>query len=604
MDKKRTNAVSVLLIVIVGLTIYFNALGNEFVWDDQVLISKNPLIGSWGNIPRVFTTRLYWNKNPNVVKSDIKTIDFYRPLQTISYMLDFSFWKLRPAGYRLTNILLHIVNAIFLYSLLNLISNNQKVSCAAALLFVCHAVHTQAVTYIAGRADILAGLFLLLLMILYIKRFQFAAVISFALALLSKEIAFIFPFVLAAYEICYGSEKRTVRQRLLYRVGPFFMVSIAYIVLRFFALNLTAEALFQSKIAFYIRLITMPRIIIEYIYLLFLPLNLHMQRFIMFSTSIFDIRVIISVIALGCLFAAVYINRRRFKIVSFGMLWFFIMLFPALNVFATLNAQMSEHWLYLPSLGFFMALSTVMVSMYGAGSTHAVKRFSKAAITGIFISAVVLYSVLTFERNKDWKDNTTIYADTLRYAPHNSNVRYNIGNAYFRMERYDDALAEYLASVKIDPRLVGSYINIGGIYDSRGEHERALEVLREGARANPGHAFLYQAMGAINIHAARYSDAIAAYKKAIALGPGSADLYSGLGIAYLKGGSYSESETSLKKALKLSPRSADIHYYLGVVYFYKKNLKKAEDEWRTALRLNSGHALAREGVENLNRIKK
>ena len=89
-------------------------------------------------------------------------VNFYRPLQVASYVVDYSLWGLNPAGYHLTNILLHVGVAIALFYFLNLLFGSQKISLAASLLYAVHPAHTQAVSYILGRADILCALFLLL----------------------------------------------------------------------------------------------------------------------------------------------------------------------------------------------------------------------------------------------------------------------------------------------------------------------------------------------------------------------------------------------------------------------------------------------------------
>lgn len=592
MDKREINSIAILLIIIAGLGIYCNTLQNEFVWDDFVLIGNNDYVKDWGYLPQILRSSLYCNKNPNLVKLDKESSDFYRPLQTISYLVDHTVWKLNHGGYHLTNMLLHILTALLLYGFVGLISNNQKMSFAAALLFVCHPIHTQAVTYIAGRADVLSGLFLLLMLILYIKELYVAALASLALALLSKEISLIFPLILVAYEISFGGEKRTIKQNLIRRLGPFFALSFVYVLMRLTVLNFATESVFRAKMDFYIRLVTAPRIAIEYIRLLFFPLKLHMYRYITVSRSILDIRVIIAVIVLACLFAAMCMSRRRSRVIFFGMLWFFILLFPVLGVFAALNAQMAEHWLYLPSMGFFVVLSSIISRIYDM-------RSAKVLIVAIFIAVVAASSFLTFERNKDWKDDFTIYANTLKYSPYAADVHYNMGNAYLRKEMHDEALAAYQESIRLKTNIMGSYINIGGIYNSRGEHEKALAVLHKAARIDPEYALIYQAMGVVNITTERYKDAIKAYEKAIELDPELVGGYGGLGVAHLKTGSYRKSEHYLQKALKLMPYHADLHYQLGTVYFYKGNLKKAEIEWKRALDLNPNHRLARDSIEKL-----
>src|SRR3989338_6713361 len=177
---------AILLILVLSVITYFNAFANRFVWDDRALIIENELIRDWKHIPQIFTNELYRTSAP---------VSFYRPIQTLSCLFDYSIWHLNPYGYHFTNLFIHIVNGILVYFLvlLSLLDNNKQYPIAlfTALLFIVHPVHVQAVTYISGRADLLACLFLLIAFILFMKGETFLSRIvsslSFIFALLSKE---------------------------------------------------------------------------------------------------------------------------------------------------------------------------------------------------------------------------------------------------------------------------------------------------------------------------------------------------------------------------------------------------------------------------------
>ena len=153
--------ISCALIMILGLAVYANSLGGEFLWDDHHLIEDNMTINRWSKVTRVFTT--------DIASGAGGKYNFYRPLQIISYMFDYWLWKLNPIGYHLTNILLHILTALCLYWLINLIFKQPMLAFLSSVLFVVHPVHTEAVAYISGRADSLALLFMALCFIFYAK---------------------------------------------------------------------------------------------------------------------------------------------------------------------------------------------------------------------------------------------------------------------------------------------------------------------------------------------------------------------------------------------------------------------------------------------------
>ncbi|UCH12272.1 MAG: phospholipid carrier-dependent glycosyltransferase, partial [Candidatus Omnitrophota bacterium] len=195
MDKFNYRAI--ILILLASIIVYINSLFNPFIWDDSALVRDNFLIKDWRHTRKLFTTDLYYSKSRS---------NFYRPLQSLSYMLDYSLWRLKPFGYRLTNIILHSTVAILAYLLFLLVSKQKGVSLIGALFFVIHPIHTEAVVYISGRADSLMGIFLLSSFILFTKhmhqdgpkgqRLYFSSLACFALSLLCKEPALIFPFAL------------------------------------------------------------------------------------------------------------------------------------------------------------------------------------------------------------------------------------------------------------------------------------------------------------------------------------------------------------------------------------------------------------------------
>jgi len=139
---------SVLLIIILGFAIYGNSLYGQFIWDDKYLIEKNITITNWSNLPRIFTE--------DIVSGAGRRSQSYRPFQMLTYMIDFSLWKSDVRGYHLTNVLLHILVALGIYGLIITIFKDNLLSLLTGIFFVVHPIHTEAVTYVSGRADSLA----------------------------------------------------------------------------------------------------------------------------------------------------------------------------------------------------------------------------------------------------------------------------------------------------------------------------------------------------------------------------------------------------------------------------------------------------------------
>ncbi|MFN3966660.1 MAG: hypothetical protein ACK4JE_03055, partial [Endomicrobiia bacterium] len=141
-----------LIILGVGFVCYWGALKNPFIWDDEETVVSNQFIRKWSNLPKIFTYSLFGEK--------FSGASFYRPIQTASYFIDYAFWKLNPAGYHLTNLLIHILNTFLVFLIFRKLPvlNEFKITKAffISLIFLIHPVQTESVVYVSGRGDLLA----------------------------------------------------------------------------------------------------------------------------------------------------------------------------------------------------------------------------------------------------------------------------------------------------------------------------------------------------------------------------------------------------------------------------------------------------------------
>ena len=139
---------SIAVIVLLGAFAYANSIHGSFIWDDIAFVKDNPLIKSWSNLGRIFTKDIATSLGEGGVK-----YNFYRPIHMLTCMADYSLWGLRVEGYHFTNILLHILVALCLCWLCNILFGDAVLSLFASVLWLLHPIHTAAVSYISGRAD-------------------------------------------------------------------------------------------------------------------------------------------------------------------------------------------------------------------------------------------------------------------------------------------------------------------------------------------------------------------------------------------------------------------------------------------------------------------
>jgi tetratricopeptide (TPR) repeat protein len=583
------------LIAVLGFAVYANSIGGDFVWDDEVLIRKNLAIRSFSNIKGLF--------REGIGKSGAVKFPSYRPLQMVTYAIDHSLWGLDPRGYHVINILLHILAAICVYWLLCIISGDGLVSFFAGAVFAVHPIHTEAVAYISGRADPLAAVFLLLCFISYVKfdssrniLAYFAVIAAYTLALLSRESSLILPALLLIYH--YAFRKRIRMGQLL----PILAMTVAYIILRF---TLLSEIL-SDKESFTTLAQRLPGVFAAvgmYVKLLVLPFDLHME----YGQRVFspvDPKVFFGIAVFATTLFLALKAKQRDRFVYFSILWFFAALIPQLNLYPIEN-YMAEHWVYLPSIGFFAILGKGFSHIYGG------KRLRlPAAIAAALI--IAFYGAVTVRQNRYWIDDVSLYNRTLEYNPDNPKIYKiynNMGIKYFKQERYEMAIESYKTAIKISPVHANAYSNLGNVYATIGRNEEAVEVLKKSLSLKPDNAEAHNNLGIayknirmfdeamdsfskaaelepesdrayINLGGTyaitgRHEEALPFYKKALEINPSSETAYYNLGHSYSALGRYGEAVEAFEKLTEINPRRADAFYNLAVAYYYEGDYELA-----------------------------
>ncbi|MBN3038155.1 MAG: tetratricopeptide repeat protein [Candidatus Omnitrophica bacterium] len=541
---------SVALIVITGFAVYTNSLNNGFIWDDRNLIRDNAHLRSWSNIPDVFSK--------NIGEGAATKYAFYRPLQTFSYMLDYSLWGLDVRGYHLTNIVLHILVALSIFWLVNILYDNCLLSLLVSLFFVAHPIHTEAVTYISGRSDPLAAFFLISCLIFYIKclytgeaPFYVLMSLGYIFALLSREISLVFPLILLLYHY-------TFRKKV--RIGQFLIIliiAISYIILRFTALRpiLSNKAPVESSIlqripGFFVALA-------NYLRLLFLPLGLHME----YGKKVFlmaEPAAIVGLFIFIALITLVIKQRKGRGLVFFSISWFLVALLPNSNIYP-LNAYMAEHWLYLPSIGFFLIFSFGLVSAY-----KKINLRMSAAVLAILLLA--LYGWLTVKQNTYWREPIAFYQRLLEFDPTAQRVYNEIGLTYWARKENEKAIPYLKKAIELKPDYYKAYNNLAIAYVRIGKNEEAIEYLEKAIEIEPKYAKAYNTLGTIYLRTQKFTQAISAYKKAIEFAPGLVEAYNNLGLAYQKTNKRKEAISWHEKAIELKPDYANAYRNLADAY--------------------------------------
>lgn len=579
----------VFLIIIAGFIIYANSFKNEFVWDDELLIINNHHIKSPYFIPHIFTTDLF--REGNGIGS------FYRPIQSITYMVDYAIWKLNPFGYHLTNLILHILTSLTLYYLISLVCHNRKVAFLTSLFFIVHPIHTSAITYISGRAEPIYLFLLLVSLILYLKSneigdskrnyFFFFSILVYILALISKESVLIFPALIILYEWSFGRGARlSVAMRNRWKIFLFIFITFVYLLVRFFILGFSKVSVGGNLHDLYHRILTFCSIFPEYIGLLIYPVNLHMGRDITLIRSIFEPSAFPGILFILFYCLVIIWVYKRSKQVFFGLSWLLVSLIPVSGIMP-LNAVMAEHWLYLPAIGFFiiLAVALVRVSEFKRGF------FKKVGVPVAVVCIILFYGKATAARNNDWKDPITFYRATLLYSPNSCLFHYNLGNAYLDNGDYTNAIKEYELVVRHCHEVL-AWNNLGVSYFNLDQDEKAMECYEKALEIEPNQAKTYSNIGLVYERRDDIEKATAYYKKAIEVESDYLKSYYNLCRIYEKEGDTDEALKMFESASRNVPEIAELHYWSGY-YYQKKGLSdQAIEEYKMAIRLSHDILLA------------
>ncbi|MFH1868376.1 MAG: tetratricopeptide repeat protein [Candidatus Omnitrophota bacterium] len=526
------------VIIILGIAVYANSLNGEFIWDDEYLVKENVFIRDSSYIPDIFSK--------HIAAGSGKPSNSYRPLQILSYMSDFFLWKLDWRGYHITNIILHILAALSIYWFINILYDNRSLSFLTSALFVVHPIHTESVSYISGRADLLALLFMLLSFIFYIKYAKsgimwlcVCSILSFAAALLSKESSLILPALLLLYHYNF---KRPVKASAF---SSILIAAVAYILLRFTLLKSTLSFMLPPSTAieripgFFVALT-------DYIRLLILPLGLHME----YGDSLFKFtqpKAIAGLLIIILLLAYVVRKKEKAGLVTFSISWFFITLMPVSNIYP-INAYMAEHWLYMPSIGFFLITADLLRMLC---ENKKLKRPGLAAV----VSILIFYSLLTMRHNRYWRDPLFFYERTQKYALNNLRVYNNLGAIYYNKGRNKEAVEMYNKALEINPNHIEAYNNLGVLYFNTGEDEKALAMLNKAIRIKPDYAQAHNNLGNVYLKKGMLKETIYSYKRAISINPNYSAPHYNIAAAYFNNGDHEQAIIHCDKAIALGHRA-------------------------------------------------
>jgi len=596
MDILRKTSIYLLLLS-ASFLLYCNSISNQFVFDDISLIVNNPLITSFENIFQIIGLK------------DGKPL--YRPVRYITYLVDYAVSGLGPLSYHISNIVYHSITAFVLFVLLRLLTGSTVVSLAGSLLFTAHPVHTESVAYISGRRDILCTLFFLTGFYSFVRYRQTNRIIyvvlvfaSFLLAVGAKEMAVTLPVICMLYDFVFMYKKKPQSKHELKHFkklsfAPYFFLTGFGLFYLYYKLVLHYPSLVREYYGgnFLASVATVCRVIVRYIKLVFFPVLLHADySFNAFSVSrsFFEKDVLLSCAFLVILIVLTVYVRTRHKLVFFGSLWFFITLLPVCHIFPH-HEIMAEHYLYLPSIGIIILLSPLWKYFFEA------KPKQTMAIVGVIL---LLFSVRTVFRNRDWKDPFTVWSKVVQTTPACARAHDNLGSEYLNRNEHNKALYHYRKAVKLRPWHAVFRNNLGMAHRALGNTDAAQQEFTEAIRIAPRFAPAHNNLGIVYMAKGKLKKAEAAFRKTIKKNPRLAEPRNNLGIVYGTQGKLKKAERAFRNAIKRNPAMASAYVNLGLVLVKQGKIDEAIPLYNKALRLKPGDTRAHANLQKALMIQK
>ncbi|MGB7590457.1 MAG: tetratricopeptide repeat protein [Terriglobia bacterium] len=622
------------VLILVAVLPYLNSLLNGFVQDDNRQVVSNPYLRSFSHLREIFATNVW-----SYVGAQGAT-NYYRPLMTFGYLLCYQFLGPLAYGFHLANVVLNagVVCLVFLVS--ERIFRDRTLGFVAAVIFALHPIHSESVDWIAAVTDLQLTLFYLLAFWFFLRvakpggkrsgAAELGMVLSFILALLAKEPAATLPFLATFYEHFLRDDRaQTSLGQKLSRYVTLWLLDVAYLLFRTRIFGGLAPVLQLSQISRREAFYSSFALVARYVWKLLWPVNLCAFYAFHKCVALSDPRVLVGFLVLGLSLVALAYSWRRERLVSFGLLWFFVNIAPVLNA-RWLGANVfTERYLYLPSLGFcwIAAWGVRLLWMRLAGRPTARKFYA-----GGLAMVAILCLVRIVTRNRIWHDDPTFYRSTLAAQPDAIALRINLGAVYWnpgspdqaeaewrealrrapnhwlilnnlglacaRKKRYDEAIEDFQRSIRLRPNYADSHMNLGRTYAETGAGEKAEAQLRAAVALAPLYVQARNELAKFYFAAGRFAEAEPQFRSSISSG-GTTQAWNSLGEIYSRWNRRQDAEHAFRQALALDPFDSRAHFGLGAVLEAQGRTNEALNEYEAGLQTDPRNPVALESVKRL-----
>jgi tetratricopeptide (TPR) repeat protein len=494
-----------LVLIVFGFLLYYQTLFFSFVYlDDNKLILDNQPILNEVNLPKIFTTDVFFSGAENGF--------YYRPLLNISFLVDLKIGGTLPFFFHFTNLVLHLLTACLVFLTLKKYFLSRETSLFLAAIFLSHPVLTSAVAWVPGRNDSLLAIFILASFILFLNFLQTDKIkyfwwhlFFFLLALFTKETAIFLPLLIIFYYILFDNKfKTTKKDNFLITMVCWFSAAFIWFLFKKIAITTHGQLTdlllsgWQNSSGLFV-----------YLSKIITPFDLSVYPTISNLTFWLGLASLVLVVI-----AIYYTQKINYKRLSFGLLWFFIFLLPSfLNSNPDDVFSFFEHRLYLPMFGLLLCSS----EFYPLKDLNWFNKKSRL----LAILVITFFSALTLWHTSHFSDRLTFWNAAVKKSPNSAFVHNNLGAMYHLEHNLDAAKIHYLAALNLD------------------DNQRLV----------------HNNLGLIAFYQKNYTESEQEYFKELVINPYYDNAWVNLGIFYSKSGNLKEASAAFKKAYQINPNN-------------------------------------------------
>jgi Flp pilus assembly protein TadD len=595
-----------LVVAICGFLLYVQTIRYDYTLDDLAAVKENRFVQKGIDGIGTLLSTGYWDGfRPG-------GFQLYRPLSLVTFAIEWEFFPNNPAVGHFMNVFFYALTGFILFRLLcRLFKNNLVIPFVAALLFMAHPVHTEVVSNIKSRDEILCMLFSIISLYWILdfidgKKISKLLLSAFAffLAMLSKENALTMIAVVPL--MLYFFREIPAKKNLITSIS-FVTVALLYLIIKTSiqhgTLIANADTLTNNILAeasgYLIRMATAFFVLGKYILLLFFPAHLSMDySFAQIRLmKLTDLSVLISIAVAVAMAVYAIVKTKRKDAVAFGILYFFITISLVSNLVVVIGTVMGDRLLYMPSLGFTIVSAALLTRLFKDTQPDkpntSVPEFFKAHSKVILVSGVLflLFSFKTIGRNPVWKNNAALMESAIADAPNSAYAHYLYANEILKTPQtdsaklnaiYDKALAAYLKAVEIYPTYAEFYSEAAATYRKKKNIPEALKYYDLALKYDPHLPQANNGKGVIYFNAKKYEEAKTFFLEALKYNPKDGTAMGNAGSCYLALGDNDNAISYLLRALEYAPNSASIMTNLGIAYENKGDKAQANSWYAKA----------------------